>query len=69
MKVTKRDLLGRKIVDVNFRRFATDRPKNPWTTAPILTLDNGRRLWFVVAETEVGEYGVEISISKRERKT
>lgn len=68
MKATKRDLVGRKIVAINWQPFNpnlgdSNRPNR--ATDPILTLDNGRKLWFVVQETEVGEYGIEICITER----
>lgn len=67
MKATKRDLVGRKIVAVDFRPFRTERAGAgaEKTTRPVLTLDNGRRVWFNVAETDVGDYGIEILITER----
>lgn len=76
MKATKRDLAGRTIVDVNFRRFRTTPEgttprsmsrKDTWVSDPLLTLDNGRKVWFVTEETEVGEYGTTICISDNRR--
>jgi hypothetical protein len=64
----KTDLIGRTIVDVDWRRFATRKKDAPFTTNPILILDNGRKLYFNVQETEIGEYGVEINITKRVSK-
>jgi hypothetical protein len=54
---TARLLKGRKIVDVELRRFEGEPGRR--STDPILTLDNGARLSFVVRETGA-EYGVEI---------
>ena len=70
MKATKRDLTGRKIVAVDFRHFrgedTTHEEMGPIRcTNPVLTLDNGRRVWFLVQETEIGEYGVAIHISDK----
>jgi hypothetical protein len=63
----KTDLIGRKIVAVDWGRFATGQPQHPRTTQPMLTLDNGRKLHFIVCETETGEYGVEMHITKPQR--
>jgi hypothetical protein len=63
MKATVRDLKGRKIVDVKLRRFRDGR--GGWATDPLLTLDDGRKVWFIAQETEVAEYGVEIGISAK----
>jgi len=62
MKATKRSLVGRKIVAVDWRKFGTGRPDLKTATDPVLYLDNGRAIRFVVIETEVGEYGVAIVI-------
>lgn len=61
MQANKKHLIGRTIVDVDFRPF----PDGQGRTAhnPILTLDNGRKVWFVTEETDVGEYGVTVCIS------
>ena len=75
MKATKRDLIGRKIVAVDFRRFGRNIEghqcyvgKDRLTTDPLITLDNGRTLWLVVDETDIGDYGVSICISERPSK-
>jgi hypothetical protein len=66
-----RDLIGRKIVGVKWNRFRTEKPGvkpadgDYWATDPVLILDNGRQLRFVVQETDVGEYGVELCLSDR----
>jgi hypothetical protein len=61
----KTDLIGRKIVAVDWGWFNTGQSQHPRTTQPTLTLDNGRRLSFSVCETEAGEYGVEIIITEK----
>lgn len=69
----RRDLIGRKIVAVDlypFDRNMQDGPvcysgPNRYATNPVLTLDNGRRLSFVVQETDIGEYGVELCLSDK----
>lgn len=61
---SKRDIVGRKIVAVDWRPFETGRTEREKTTDPVLVLDNGTRLTFVVMETEVGEYGIEIVVHK-----
>ena len=66
MKATARDLVGRRITAVAFQPFPDGRGAN--ATDPILTLDNGRRVWFVVQETDTGDYGVSIQISERPKK-
>jgi len=65
MNIKARDLIGRTIVAVDFRVFSTGRGREK-STNPVITLDNGRKLWFVVAETEVGIYGVEIADKRKE---
>jgi hypothetical protein len=63
---TKRDLIGRKIVAVDFKPFDDDMGSK--AHAPVLTLDNGRQVTFVVEETDTGEYGTSIQITKAEEK-
>ena len=71
MKYTrKQQLIGRRIVAVDWRPFDTGRPLIAGAGArmthnPILYLDNGTALQFTVEETEVGEYGVRIGISRQ----
>lgn len=62
----KTDLVGRTIVDIDWGWFETGEGRQR-TTQPRLTLDNGRKLYFTVRETEVGAYGVEIGITNRVR--
>ena len=56
-------LIGLTIVAIDLRPFdanmdsSTDRPR---AFNPILTLSDGSRVTFLVQETEVGDYGVEI---------
>lgn len=55
------ELIGRKIVAVELNGF---RDASGYHTRPVLTLDNGRRVGFVVSETYSGdEYGVSICVS------
>ena len=63
MKATKGHLIGRKIVSVEWRYFSDG--KGGRTTDPVLVLDNGRRVFFNVQETDVGEYGVRIGVSDK----
>jgi hypothetical protein len=59
--VKARDLIGRKIVAVDLDGY---RDPSGYHTRPVLTLDNGRRLSFVVSETFDGdEYGVSLCLS------
>lgn len=67
MKATKRDLIGRRIVDVQFNRFAS-RPEVSGrldACEPRIVLDNGRTLFFITNETDIGGYGTTICISER----
>ncbi len=61
MKATKCALIGRTIVDVDFRPFKSE---NGTAHAPRITLDNGRVLYFVTEETGGAEYGTFIGITK-----
>lgn len=66
MKATSRELIGRTIVGVNFRCFVS-RPSvglRADATNPVLTLDDGSELYFVVQETESGEYGVCVCVKQ-----
>lgn len=68
--VRARDLVGRKIVAVRFNRFPAwmenqRARRGEWANNPVLVLDNGRELKFVVQETDVGEYGVELRLTAR----
>src|SRR5215469_11890550 len=65
-------LIGRRIVAVQLNRFDRNVEGQPiryegkerWATSPEIVLDNGQRLRFLIQETEVGEYGVELILSK-----
>jgi hypothetical protein len=65
-------LVGLTIVAVDLRPFdanmnsSTNRPR---AFNPILTLSDGSRVTFLVQETEVGDYGVEIWRHVASRKT
>lgn len=65
----KRDLVGRRIVDVRFNRFpawdAGMARKGEYANDPVLVLDNGQELRFNVQETDVGEYGIQLCLSKK----
>jgi hypothetical protein len=70
MDATPKHLIGRKIVAVDLQPF--DDRCGGTAHDPILTLDNGRKVWFVTEETDTGDYGVAICISaarKRGAKT
>lgn len=54
---TARLLVGRAIVAVELRPFTDGRGGTAYD--PVITLDNGARLTFSVAETAVGVYGVD----------
>jgi hypothetical protein len=53
-------LIGRKILAVDWNVFLTGRSGHPRSTDPVLFLDDGTSISFVVIETEIGEYGVEV---------
>jgi hypothetical protein len=65
-----RRLKGRTIVRVEMNSFRTDwkeeatgsRGGNSWTTDPVFHLDDGTRVSFAVAETEMGEYGIDVCV-------
>jgi len=67
MRATKRDLVGRTITAVDWQRY-WEPARRQWQTDPILTLDNGRRVWFTTEENEGSEYGHAICISERRKK-
>ncbi len=70
MKARKRDLIGRRIVAVDWRPFQAAPETFPRLMAhfPRLMLDNGRELYFVTEETEVGEYGTRVCITEKGKK-
>ena len=55
-------LMGRRIVGLRLNKFSDG--KGGWATNPMLTLDNGLEMWFVVQKTEAGDYGIEICTGK-----
>lgn len=63
-----RDLIGRTIVAVDMQKFHTGRKDRPFSFKPVFTLDNGKMLTFGVDETEVGEYGIDITVWSRKKK-
>ena len=66
MTARARDLIGRTIVAVDFRPFSRGRGRQI-AHDPIVTLDNGRHVMFVVEETDTPAYGVRIVIWGRAR--
>jgi hypothetical protein len=67
MKATKRHLIGRRIVAVDFRK-QWDKDRRQWYTNPRITLDNGRTLFFVTQELDTGDYGTQIAVTEPLRK-
>ena len=65
MRATKRALVGRAIIDADFRPFKNGRGGTAHD--PVLTLDNGRRLSMTAEETDVGEYGVSLQLSSSDK--
>ena len=57
-----RAIVGRTITRVEWRAFRTERSGHEWSTDPVFHLSDGTTLTFNAAETEVGTYGVEVSI-------
>ena len=71
MKARTKDLIGRTIVAVSWQPTRRDPrlgKRSSMVTNPVLTLDDGRSIWFVTEETETGEYGHSISVSRPVRK-
>jgi hypothetical protein len=64
---TKKALIGRTIVAVEFNPFSDGRGGTAHD--PRLTLDNGRCIYFSTEETDIGEYGICMMISERPRKS
>ena len=60
MKWDYSHLIGRRIVSIDPRPFSNGRGPNGETTDPVITLDDGQRMFFFVEETEGGPFGVEI---------
>ena len=58
--------LGRTIVGVEWR--PADDGRGETVADPELILDDGRRIGFVVQETDVGEYGIDIVLLAAPRK-
>lgn len=63
-----RDLVGRRIVAVRQNRWWCPSYQK-WCTDPVLVLDNGTTLHFVVQETGSGEYGISITVTKPKAKS
>lgn len=58
MIATKRLLVGRRIADVKLNRFNAGGGRG-WTYRPVLVLDNGATVSFVVDEIEsASDYGI-----------
>jgi hypothetical protein len=70
MKRITKLLLGRRIEHVILNEFDSGRVDVPVAHDPTIILDNGASIRFVVQETEVGEYGIEIVyVPNRKRGT
>lgn len=55
-------LKNRKIVNIKMNKFKTGRG-NETSTDPHIYLDDGSFIWFVVEETDTGDYGIALCIS------
>jgi len=67
---TRRDLVGRKIVDVDLQRFTTrddEQGRDRFVHLGCITLDNGKRILLTVAETG-SEYAIEPSVLPKVEK-
>lgn len=53
-------LLGRRIVKVYPRSFRTGNSRSDYSYKPIIELDDGTQVRFVVAETQIGTYGIDL---------
>ncbi len=60
---TARALKGRRIVSVKLHPFDPSNGQEA-ATDPVIMLDDGSILRFSVQETDVGEYGVELCVTK-----
>jgi hypothetical protein len=65
MSIRKRDLIGRTITNVDLQGYWTGKGHGrKWMTDPVITLDNGRKLSFIVHEdNDGGDYGIEASLT------
>lgn len=68
MKATKRQLIGRRIAAIDWNR-TWDQQRGQFIARPLITLDNGRVLWFVTQESDNGDYGTTICISRAQGGT
>ena len=61
-----RFLAGKTIKRVTMRPFLTENTGEPRqkTTDPVIHFTDGSFITFVVVETEVGEYGIEVRYSR-----
>jgi len=66
---TTKTLIGRKIVGVELNPFSDGRTPRSIAHSPVLVLDDGRRLYFITTETEIGEYGINMFATKKPRKS
>jgi len=63
-RAKRKRLVGRTIVDAQPCAFRSGR-HGEWAHDWHLTLDDGTVVRFVAEETEVGEYGIDLSLSPR----
>lgn len=65
--VSERQLVGRRIIKFSPCPFSDGRGGTAHD--PVITLDDGSRLTFIVEETDTGEYGVFVSLHKPKKPT
>lgn len=66
-KAQAKALQGQTIVAIHLRPFKTGRAPGDMTCDPVFELDDGTLVGFLVVETEVAVYGVELVITEPER--
>lgn len=58
-KQIRKHVTGKKIAQIRLNRFSTGVKDKPFTFDPVIILEDDTRIFFVVNETEGGEYGIE----------
>jgi hypothetical protein len=66
VSIRSRDLVGRTITHVDLQGYWSGEGRHrKWMTDPVFTLDNGRKLYFIVHEdNDGGDYGIEATLTK-----
>lgn len=64
----KKFLKGRRIIEVRWNAFKTGRGRGRgqgWTSDPVFIMDNGSTVRFSVDETEIGRYGISVTVNTK----